>query len=219
MVMFTTTTALEFFCDKWGSDYPYCEIKKTRSQYYFKWIILFASSKCNDVARRRTPYEVVLAKSFDKDTLQHLLVSKRGIPLTPAMDKIMNWMYCWGRNKSDTWYEDMVELLAFYCHEKIPVSDKELVHEVIALEVKRLCHYRFNTTVLLGWSTYNEWCEWFEHEYTFVTDDFFDLARSSFVEADRLITAAIVTASVPITPVSSSSSSSSSCGVIAAVSP
>ena len=191
MVMFTHPTSLQYFCDKWGGDYPYCELKKTRSMYYFKYLILYSPNKGNEIPRRRTVYDVVLASSFDKETLQHLLVSKKGTPLTPSMTSVMDWMYCWGRHKSLAWFEDTVELFAFYCHEKIRVGDKELLREVVALKIKQQCHVAFNGTVLLGWSTYNEWSDWFDYQFDYVTEDFFDLARTSINHANDLIQAAI----------------------------
>ena len=141
MVMFVSKDTFEFFCNTWGAEYPYCELKKTRNRYYIKWVILCGSK--SSIPRQRTPLEAVLSSSFDKDTLQHLLLSKQAMPLTPSMSDIMDWMSSWGRSKSNTWYEDVVELFMFYCQEKIPVSDKRLVEDVISLKVKEQCHRAF----------------------------------------------------------------------------
>ena len=132
------------------------------------------------VPRRGSGFDVVLTSSFDEDTLQHLLVSKTGMPLPPSMSKV-DWMYCWGRHESDTWFAETLDTFAFYLKEKIEASERELVTEVITIKVKEQCHTAFNVTHLLGWSTYNEWMDWFNDKYENDTTNFFFLAQASII--------------------------------------
>ena len=140
-----------------------------------------------NIPRRRTVYQAVLTSNFDDETLQHILVSRQGHPCTPVMDNVMDWMDTWGRLKSNLWYEEAVEMLAFYCDEKIKDNDKEIIQEIIALKVKDDIRLALSTTALLGWTTYNEWTEWFDYQYDFVTRDFFELAsKTQYFVSDKI---------------------------------
>ena len=175
--MLTTKVAFDYFINLRGKDYPYSALKQTRNQLYFKWMIV--TSRGDDIPRRRTPYEAVLASSFDRPTLQHLVISGRGLPLPPAMGLIMDWMQSWGRNRSQGWYEATLELFVWYMDEKIDVSERELIFEVISIKVKEEIHSSFITTQLLGWSTYNEWHDYFNFHYDSGKKEFFGLATKS----------------------------------------
>ena len=177
-MMFVTADAYSYFMSEWGGDYPYCELKKTRSQFYAKYAVICSKSKSN-VPRRGTSFDVVTTSSFDKETLRHLFLSKQAIPLTPTMAEIMDWMYCWGRNKSDSWYERTLEWFMFLCTEKISVSKRELIFDTIAIKVREDIHCYFVTTQMTGWLTYNEWVDWFNFQYENITEDFFELSYKS----------------------------------------
>ena len=160
--MLTTKLAFDYFINLRGKDYPYSALKQTRNQLYFKWIIL--TSRGDDIPQRGTPYAAVLSSSFDKPTLQHLVIGGRGLPLPPSMGLIIDWMHSWGRNRSQGWYEATLELFVWYMDEKIDVSYRELAFEVISIKVKEKIHSSFITTHLLGWSTYNEWQDFFNFQ-------------------------------------------------------
>ena len=140
---------------------------------------------------RKQPHQPVLASSFDKATLQHLVISQKGLPLPPAMSSIMDWMHSWGRNRSEGWYDGTLELFMWYIDENIDLTVRELMFEVISIKMKEEIHSYFVMTMLLGWSTYNEWHDWFNFQYENITQDFFALATKSIdYVRDRIETVA-----------------------------
>ena len=178
-MFFTTKEAFDYFCTLYGSDFPYCQLKKTRTQFYDVKYVIITSKGNVTVPRKETPLAVVLSSSFDKETLRHLLLSKQAVPLSPAMEKVMDWMYCWGRSKSRRWYDETIELFSFYCHEKIPICERELFFEVIAIKIRQDIHDSYVHTDLIGWMTYNEWVDYFNFYYDNCSTHFYDLTTKS----------------------------------------
>ena len=214
IVLFVTKDSFDYFCRLWGSDYPYCALKKTRSQYYVKYMIMM--SKGESLPGRQTPLTVVLTSAFDKETLQHLLLSKQGIPLCPAMDKIMDWMYAWGKSKSRMWYDETIELFSFYFHEKIRLSERELMFEVIAIKVRQDIHLRVAVhTDMIGWTTYNEWVDFFNFYYEASSTHFYDLTTKSIsYVSDRCDAMLEQIMTVPVSTYSNGQSSEESRGLV-----
>ena len=79
---------------------------------------------------------------FDRNTLQHLMISGPGVLLPPSMSKVMDAMEVWGRSRSYTWYQETLAMFAFYIDQRISVSEQEVVFETIKLRVGAMicCH-------------------------------------------------------------------------------
>ena len=183
--MLTSQESLKQFLAAKGNTFPFNTLKQLRNRYYFKWILL--KSMHEKEPRQSTSTHVVLASSFDTETLQHLIISGQGIPVAPVMDEIMDWMHYWGRGKSMSWYQESMDVLEFYCKEGIAVSKREVVFEILSIRVRQRIWYALQHTLHLGWLTYNEWHDWFNFQYESVTTDFFDLyMKSDSYIKDRL---------------------------------
>lgn len=168
--------AKELFANVWGMDYPYCELRETRSRYYFKWILLHSGRE--KVPRKYSRHAAVLASCFDNETLDQLVYSKQGIPLTEDMSEIMDWIDGWGRDISHFWYQETMDLFSIYFSLKERVTKKELLYEVIAIRIREQIHQAYTLTLFVGWTTFNSWRDWFDSEFD-ENPDFFHLAYNS----------------------------------------
>ena len=187
----------DLFIKEAGKQYPYCALRKTRRMYYFKWLMV--CSMGDNVPRCSTPYQAVLSSSFTKDTLKTLVMGNNCYPLPPVMEGIMDWMHTWGRRRCLRWHEKTLDMFSWYIEKKIDVGVRELIYEVIGIRVKDLINYSFGTSMILGWSTYNEWTDFFNFQYDDVGNkDFFDLSCKSIGYVASRIEEVMTSAATPL---------------------
>ena len=207
--MYVSKETFNVFARTRGTEYPYNEIMETRRRFYSKWILIFGPAGL--------PFQCLHAHAFDSNTLQHLMVSSRGLLLPPSMSKIMDAMDEWGRGRSSRWYHETLDL--FWCHasRKISVTERELTFKTIKCRVYALIH-SYLLDLQPGWTVFNEWEDYFNFLYDYDTEDFFHLARKSFDFVHNKLMAIVSSNNdnemTPPTPVASVSSAA-----LAAVSP
>jgi hypothetical protein len=177
-----------------GSKFPYSEIRKTRRHFYVKWIV-FAKRA------RRHSFVTLPSNCVNKDTLNHLIITKQAIPLTSSMNEIVDYMERWGKSEDSVWYQQVVDWLAFICREGIKREHLGVLYDCVALKVRREIYLHAGTVATSETSRiFNAWRTFFFDQYARSTTDFIALKQSSMVFVATLI--ANLISSPPVTPIS-----------------
>ena len=180
-MMYSTRTGTQFavFESQVGGSSPYKELRKTRSGYHSKWLLL-KSPKPQSIRRTRG-YFAVQACCFPKQVQHEIIMSKSGLPIIPEYEDIMECMETWGNGMSHEWAQDVYHYL--YENIKNEPKMKEVVGECIWLLMKERCTglfaYTAEATINTQTLLLNEWLDYFDAMYGIVTTDFFSLVVGS----------------------------------------
>ena len=173
--MLTTKEALDIFFEELGGHYPYNQVKKTRNKIYCKWLMLTRFHQDNN-EWQNSRNTVVSASSFDYETLQHMIISRSALPLTPDMDKVMDWMFQWGRTVSPWWYNNVVWVLYFKLINGFEISKYELFMQCMTWKITRKLEQRhFQPGSEAYHHIYTGWTLVFPHYYNQEDPDFHKL--------------------------------------------
>ena len=113
--------------------------------------------------------------------MQHLIITKQGLPLPHDFSTVMDCMFYWGRSLHGPWYNKTLELFNFYLKSsdltRVTFTSTHLYCDVIQMRVQQMIVSHFGNS--------NPWIfdDWLEHYWNAVNTsncDFFSLAVSSF---------------------------------------
>jgi hypothetical protein len=166
-----------YFLSKFGSNYPYKEISKTRRRFHVKWIITNKPIfRTGAIPRNIGYYTAIPSSSLDDDLVQYLIIHKKAQPVPAVMSIILDWMYCWGRGQDVSWYSQVVDWLHFLLYHGIQLSDKLVLRDCVEYRMRKLIVERgqdLNTIIPL-------FHEYFDEEYYEKgVKDFYELALRS----------------------------------------
>jgi hypothetical protein len=162
----TMSPLFKSFLDN-NNRYPWNEIRKTRTSFVCKWVLLRSTARqANEVTNCQTEFNSVLSSSFPQDMLEQHLMSGRMFPLTPDFNGIMDDMHVWGQRKSYEWYCDVLELLHSALTGDADVGRKQIVSEVIELQLTATIYMYFAYNSPVAKIVLEEWNQFFHKRYT-----------------------------------------------------
>jgi hypothetical protein len=157
----STVAFNQFLMD--NSNYPYTSLQATRNSFFCKWIMLTGRSNVTHLPH----LFLVLANSHPNEVLLEMISSGRAKPLPPALSKIMDGMYWWGKAKNYAWYEHVVDNLGVVLDandDKEP-DIQEIVRFLISYQVKALLVEHFDRNSLTFHLLFTHWSKWFCRTY------------------------------------------------------
>ena len=178
-----TSAAFKRFMDKAEGEYPYCDLRVTRSNYHCKWLLLKAPKSATLRSKRGAHY-VLHSSCLPKKIQRDMIRSGTAFPLPPHYDDVVDCIETWGRDMKKGWDQNVYE----YMYESIHDGDSKrvLFGECIFLLIRAKVNAYFpnGTTrdnIMQGWVDY--------YEFTFedVTQDFSLLTIDSINFVDWLI--------------------------------
>jgi hypothetical protein len=168
-----TPTLSKYLMDN-NTVYPYSKLRPTRNSCYCKWIMLQGQD------RGSKEYFPVLANSIPNGVLESLILSERGMPLSPDLTDIMDSMYGWGKTKNIEWYDAVIDMLNETLDNDIEEDRKELVRALISFEVKAEIHGYFAVDSVAAELLWINWVFWSNATYKLGPQSFIGMAKYSF---------------------------------------
>jgi hypothetical protein len=162
--------------------FPYNEVCVTHCSIYSKWLLVEFKSQAGIMFYTGRLF-VMLSQTMEQEIVQHLIYTRKALPLPEDLSTVMDCMYFWGRTISFQWYQyrKMLELCNFYLRygdiERTTFRTTDLYHDVICIRVLQCIYMSFaggNATI------YDAWSEHYSERINSGETDFFMLAVSSF---------------------------------------
>ena len=168
--MKVSLTTFRAFLQHNGRKFPYNQVRKTRRTFYPKWIVL----------QERHGRNVTLPSStIDKETLNHLIISKQAWPLSPVMDEIVDYMDCWGRVENARWYQNVIDWIAYLCYNGIRRCNQGLLYDCAAMRLRDMVSRCAGATTELTRVILKRWRTEFFRMYDCGITDFATLYEES----------------------------------------
>ena len=185
------TGGFKEFYERHKNKFPYNDVKVTRNRYHAKWLlvscktdpsILFFHCKCFPL----------LCSTVNPEIVQHMILSKEGIPLPDDFSHLLDCMYYWGRGISAPWYKKTLELINFYLNNsglnRSNFTATHLYFDVIEMRVLQLINSHFTH----GHSAiHDQWRLRYTELVNSGNTDFFSLTVRSFRYVDAIIDSVI----------------------------
>lgn len=173
------------FLGRYGSEFPYSQVLKTRRRIYSSWLLMERSERR---CANQPSWYAVPSSLFHPDTTTSLVVSMQAIPVTPVMCRILDVMERWGSSVSSSWYHRVNDYLAFLCSNRVSLSTYFLMKRIIEFEVESMTSATFGRSLSYGESVtlMEGWIEAFDIDWSSTGmlhddgDKFFHLAMRSF---------------------------------------
>ena len=143
-----------------GKAYPYNKLRITRRNYHAKWIL------CKEKLDRKVMRSIaeggvkaIHTTALDKDTVRHLIVSEKAMPLPQPMEHIMDCMYLWGRNQNYVWYHSVLDWFYWLLKEQLDFPYQKLASDTIEHRMHNVIRAQLGET---DWVLIDEWRLYFD---------------------------------------------------------
>ena len=174
-----------FLCDN-GSQFPYKDCRVTRSRFHVRWLLIKQHKEKH--LRAIFPWKAISSRTFENDTVTHLIVTKQAIPLPPDMSEIMDTMAVWGEKYDVEWHHRVVDYLAFLCTDNHQFDRQHLFHHCLEYMIDLMLQKRFGYLPMPQINAFMDvWEECFHDEYKYGNRGFRHLCYFCFNHALRLI--------------------------------
>jgi len=171
---------------------PCCYIKSTgtRNGCCCKWLLM-KTKGCVPFGHMRGKHRFLLATStVDSVTVQHLMLTKQGFPLTQEMDDVLDVMEAWGRKKNVCWHKEALRALETSMDEAM-ISAKDMCKRCISVQVRRIIFERMRLNPAVGLSVCSEWVKAFKDLFDCRTRCCCELCIRSFEHVKICISQAV----------------------------
>ena len=112
----TQNKAFKTFLDQHGGNYPYCDVRQTRTAFHTEWLLLTDSSLGSTVEGYNPdcdlPEHYVLRTStLPQETVQEIIIRRNGLPLPPDLCEVICFMMSfWGQCQPVRWKERILSM-------------------------------------------------------------------------------------------------------------
>jgi hypothetical protein len=204
IIKMITVSPSEFgkFVAENAGKYPYNQIFKTRQKFHVKWLLTRKENR-GFIPRNKANYTAIPSSCIDEGLVQYLIITKQVLPIPPVMERIMDWMYCWGRAIDGHWYNKVVDWLHFLVVNKIHLSDNIVLRDCVEYRVRSMIRtMHTNLQQHLCNMLIVEWRHYFNNEYANGHVDFFKLSVRSMGFVQARIPSLVVGSYLPVLPLS-----------------
>ncbi|CAB9518951.1 hypothetical protein SEMRO_976_G226910.1 [Seminavis robusta] len=175
--------AFEAFVRAKGDVFPFNQLKKTRSSFRTRWVLLKSPSPTG-IIYRPTKLFALPASCIRNDLLQEGIIAGNYLPLPPDYCDVLDCMEWWGRGVDPKWEQSILGMFEYYLANPEIFSiagRKELFYDCITLHIETKYSYidGLNKTQEMEY-----WPVYFGYLYESTTD-YFELATASIRYADN----------------------------------
>ena len=129
----------------------------TRQTFECKYVLLWADPQYEFQEKQYQPLE---AKFIPGNILQQLIMVGAALPMTPAMDTVLDFLASWVLSYSMDWYFECLAVLAKAANGGDPVEKKEIWFSCIEALVLKHVHL---TYAIGSNEAYWIWVDWKNH--------------------------------------------------------
>ena len=176
------------FVASYGNQYPYNELRATRTNYHGRWALLGMVNDGNVMRMWEGTVVALHTSVFSRDILRHLIITFRALPVPPDMEPIIDCMYHWGRGVDRWWYHEVLHFLQYLLHARTKWPQQIVWKRCIEFRVRRILRLTWATESELD-SIYHNWEIEFDLLYIRGNRNYYHLAFHSAWTVNRQLAA------------------------------